>query len=234
MFTIDTIENLSQSEASALASESFDCKGHDCYIVDFEDRFGLSVLVFKNGRHLYHASDYQLHHSSISDREQLISYYKNKCNKTLFSNEELKSDVVDYDDYNAKSDYLRNTLSQAYDYMTVFVMNPSYEELAEIQRLIDTKYKYYSDVAFGRFSSPEYVDYAREVMAHLDDSYNTLKNNNDDVFRKMIRRELYNHECGYTNDYSEALDACGLEEDKLSATQAKILQEEFNKCCYGN
>lgn len=233
-FTITDIENLTQSETSALASEAFTCKGHDCYIVDCGDYFGISVLVFKNGCHLYHANDYQLHHPSIKDNDLLIAYFKDECHHKLFSDEELQGNVKDYDDYKLKSSYLRNILSQAFDHITIFAINPSQEELAEYQRLIDTTYKYYSDVAFARFSSCDYVDYAERTMQHLEDSYETLKNSDDSVFRQMIRKELYNYECGYTGDYSDALSACGLEESDLTSSQALILHEEFHRCMYGN
>ena len=64
-------------------------------------------------------------------------------------------------------------------------------------------------------------------MKHLKDSYDQLQAE-PEGFREMIRYELYNHECGYTGDYSEALSSLGIKEAKLTIEQQKILKEEFN------
>lgn len=44
---IDYIEGLSEYKAHRLANEFFSCKGYDCYIVNFSNKFGLSLLVYK-------------------------------------------------------------------------------------------------------------------------------------------------------------------------------------------
>lgn len=49
--------------------DKLDIKGHDIYIVDFGGAFGLSALVFKNGRHIHYAND-----ETINSVEALVKY----------------------------------------------------------------------------------------------------------------------------------------------------------------
>ena len=61
--TIEKIQKLTITEARKIALEIMEIKEHKCIFVDFNDnRFGYSVLVFKNGKHIYYANDYELHH----------------------------------------------------------------------------------------------------------------------------------------------------------------------------
>ena len=60
--TIREIESIDQATASAMAQGHEIIKDHDVYFVDFGGYFGYSALVFAEGRHIYHANDYALHH----------------------------------------------------------------------------------------------------------------------------------------------------------------------------
>ena len=60
--TITDIESLTYEQAKEIAIEMIMIKDHDCFFADLGENFGYSVLVFKNGRHIYFANDYELHH----------------------------------------------------------------------------------------------------------------------------------------------------------------------------
>ena len=55
---IERIESLTYTEAAGMALEKLNIKGHDCFICDLGGNFGYSILVFKNGKHIYYANDY--------------------------------------------------------------------------------------------------------------------------------------------------------------------------------
>lgn len=225
------VEALTEKAVKKIATEHFDCKGHDCYIANLGDIFGLSALVFKNGHHIFYANQYYLHyHHMYKEDEKLVQKYKKILNNILFSEDEILGKVGDYDDFSRKEHYIRNYLPQAYDHISMFCCGMTDEEERSRKYKISRWYKYYSSVAFGYFKDKDFVETENQYMAHLRDSYDQIKNDSD-VFRKMIKYELYNHECGYTGEYNEALSAVGLEYSDLTENQKAILKEEFKKCC---
>lgn len=222
---VTDIKNLSQADVFDLAFEKFSCKGHDCYIADFGQDIGTSVIVFKNNHQLFHANEYQFCHPNM-DKTALISFYKKNCKKVLFSNTELLADVKGYDDYILKSNYIRNILSQAYDHLFGDAFS-SNKKCDITHKLIESKFKYFSNVAFAFYSSPEYVDYASSIISHLDKCFDVNKYRAN-KFRKMIRQELYDSE----GDYHGALGNCGVDESNLTAEEARIIDEELSRCRY--
>ena len=89
---IDKIDSLTEKEAKELAIEIIEIKGHQCYLIDFDDRFGYSILIFKNGKHIYHADDYELHHGyTVKNygKEHLRKLYIEEMNNKLYTDEEL-------------------------------------------------------------------------------------------------------------------------------------------------
>ncbi|MBR6859841.1 MAG: hypothetical protein IKM73_00780, partial [Acidaminococcaceae bacterium] len=64
-FRIQEIESVTEEQARDSALETLSIKGHTIYLVDFGGTFGYSCLVFCNGRHIYYANDYQLHHGTV-------------------------------------------------------------------------------------------------------------------------------------------------------------------------
>lgn len=230
--TIEEIEYLKLKEVKAMAIEQFDCKDYDCFIVDFKDRFGLSLLVFKGKKHIYYANDYELHHKyeRESKKEDLISHYKKHIRTVLFTEDELMGPVTTYDDYQRKEHYVRSYLAQCYDNISVFAIGLTPEEEKKRNMRIKRWYTHYSSVGFAYFKDEEYIKLSEKIMKHLKDSYDQLQAE-PEGFREMIRYELYNHECGYTGDYSEALSSLGIKEAKLTIEQQKILKEEFRECC---
>ena len=95
-YNIDEIRELTIEEARQMALETMEIKDHKCIFVDFGDYFGYSVLVFKNGKHIHYADDFELHHSYIvkkSGKEALKQWYIKSLNNKLFTDAELLEDV---------------------------------------------------------------------------------------------------------------------------------------------
>ena len=88
--TISEIESLDENQVKAMAKEAIEIKGHTVYFVDLGD-FGYSALVFSDGRHIYHANDYALHHRGMKDDAQsLRDRYVKTMNEKLFTEEMLE------------------------------------------------------------------------------------------------------------------------------------------------
>ena len=60
---ITNIEKLTYEEAQKLAVETMRIKDHTCIFTELGESFGYSILVFKNGKQIYYANDYELHHA---------------------------------------------------------------------------------------------------------------------------------------------------------------------------
>ncbi len=72
------------------------------------------------------------------------------------------------------------------------------------------------------------VDTQTKILKHLEKSFKNLKKN-DETFRGMISSELANHEACITCDYTDALDSLGLNFNKLTESQQKIVKEELRR-----
>jgi len=216
-----TIKEMEEMKNEGTA-ELITIKDHSCYLVDLKDYFGYSVLVFKNDRHIYYANDYQLHHGTktIPDLKQ---WYVDTLNNKLFTEEELFEDVKNYYEYEQKGQYIRNYWIMQFDYISAFCIGTITKELEEAKRKM-----FYCPVCFCYVKDREIVEQAINFLNHIETSFAKIQNN-EEVFRKMISYELGNHEAGYTCDYTDALDALGLQFEELTEEQKKIVKEELNK-----
>ena len=94
--TITDIESLTYEQAKEIAIEMIMIKDHDCFFADLGENFGYSVLVFKNGRHIYFANDYELHHGYMvktEGKESLKEWYIETLSRKLFTDKELLEPV---------------------------------------------------------------------------------------------------------------------------------------------
>lgn len=124
--TIREIEKLTFARAKSIAIETVKIKEHDCFFVELGEHFGYSVLVFKNGRHIYHANNYELLHSLTVEKngkEGLWQYYIKSLNKKLFTDSELLEPIGSYEEYNRKDYFLRNLWIMRYDYISAFAIS---------------------------------------------------------------------------------------------------------------
>ena len=227
-FNIDMIRALTVEEARQMAIETMKIKDHECIFVDFGGYFGYSVLVFKNGKHIHYADDFELHHSHTikeSGKEALKQWYIDTLNKKLYTDVELLEDVKTYDEYEKKNYFLRNYYIMRYDYVSIFGIGEEAQKAFDEAR---KTYTIYNPVSFCYVKDESIVKTQSEILKHLEKAYDELKNNTE-TFREMVSRELANHEACITCDYEDALDALGMRFDDLTEEKQKIIKEELKK-----
>lgn len=225
---IKEIQKLTFNEALALANETTEIKGYQVLFVDCGDYFGFSALVFKNGKHIYYANDYELYHRYLtceSGKEALKEYYVKSLNENLFTDSELMGDVTDYNDFTRKDYFLRNYWIMQYNYKSAFgIGEKAKKEIEEAQKI----YPFYNPISFCYVSDKTIIDKQINIFNHLDKAYEQIKDN-DKIFTQMISYELANHEAGYTGSYEETLNTLGLNFDELTEAQKNIVIQELNK-----
>lgn len=229
---IDKIDSLTEKEAKELASEIMEIKGHQCYLIDFDDRFGYSILIFKNGKHIYHADDYELYHGyTVKNygKEHLRNLYIEEMNNKLYTDEELLEPIKTYEEYEHKGHFLRNYWIMRYDYATAFYIGEKQKK--EVEQNVK-KYPFYNPVSYCYVSDKAIVADSIKYEKFLEKEFKRLKDNLK-VFREMVSYELANHEAGYTGSYEDGLSALGLSFNQLSEEKQKIVLEELYKQIHG-
>ncbi|BFK11936.1 hypothetical protein F140042L4_20940 [Coprococcus phoceensis] len=227
-FNIDMIRELTLEETKELAIETIEIKEHECIFVDFDGYFGYSVLVFKNGKHIHYADDFELHHGYLvkeSGRESLKQWYIESLNRKLYTDAELLEEVKTYDEYQQKDYFLRNYYIMRYDYISIFGIGEEEKRAFEEER---KTYTIYNPVSFCYVKDESIVEKQRKFLSHLKKSFKQLKEN-EETFREMISRELANHESCITCDYTDALQSLGLRFEDLTQVQQSIIKKELNR-----
>ena len=227
-WTISDIRDITYGQAQLIALETMEIKTHDIFFVDFGGGFGYSVLVFRNGKHIYYANDYELHHQYKSEREgkeALRKYYIDTISNKLFTDEELLQCVASYDEYKRKDHFLRNYWSMQFDSLSIFgIGDKAQKEFDEAK----PNFPFYNPVSFCYVANEEIVKKSKMFLAHLEKEYTELKTN-DGAFRDMIRYELVNHEACITCDYTDALDTLGMVFEELTEERQDIVISELNR-----
>ena len=201
--TIKDIEALTQQQAAAMAESVQDIKGHQVYFVDFGGYFGFSALVYADGQPIIYANDYELHHSGKS-RDELRELYRRKLSGKLFTVEELQT-VNSYDEYTAKSHYIRNYYAMRRPYISAFFIG-SDAERAEREK--KTEKMIFSPV-FMAYYAPENADFVKrgaELLRGLDEAEQRNKNSAE-YWKSAFLSEMYNHEYGISGQAD--FDVCG-------------------------
>lgn len=227
-FNIDTIQALIIEEARELAQETMEIKEHECIFIDFEGYFGYSVLVFKNGKHIYYADDFELHHSYIvkeSGKAALKQWYIDALNRKLFTDAELMEEVTSYDEYEKKNYFLRNYYIMRYDYVSIFGIGAEAKKAFEEAR---KTYTVYNPISFCYVADENIVNIQSEILKHLEKAFEELKQN-EATFKEMVSRELANHEACVTGEYTSALNALGFRFEELTEAQQKIVIKELHR-----
>ena len=180
--TIKEIENLTEKEVLEHAEEFRKFKDYNVYFVDVSEIFGFSMLVFKNGRNIRHAHDYQLHHSRKS-KEELRSLYLEEMQKTLFENADFE-EVKDFYDYENKSKYLINIKPLEFDSVSVF---------NDRIKTMDTEKMFFSRICYCYFMEEEPVKEILELKKKL------IVNLNRDFeyYKQAFSYQIANHEYCY-------------------------------------
>jgi hypothetical protein len=228
---LEKIRNLTFSEAKEMALENISIKDHDCLFVnlghDFFD-FGYSVIVYKNGKQIYYANDYEIYHRFLINKqgiEALREYYIQEMNNKLFTDAELLEEIKTYDEYKRKNYFLLNLWIGRFEYVSACYIGDEGKKKLIKEKI---KFPYFNPVSLCYVSDKNIIDQSVKYLRHLEKSYKQLQNNTD-FFRSMIRTELVNHEACITCSSSEALSALGLNYNDLSQRQKEIVQEELSK-----
>lgn len=226
--TIREIEKITFAEAQNMAIETTEIKEHECFFVELGEYFGYSVLIFKNGRHIYHANDYELHHSLTVEKkgkEGLKRYYIKSLSKKLFTNAELLEPIGSYEEYNRKDYFLRNYWIMRYDYISAFAITDEKQNAIEEGK---KTHPYFNPMSFCYVANKKIIDEESKFFDHLKKEYEKLSDDLD-TFREMVSTELANHEACVTCDYTDALSAMGLTFSELSIEKQRIVKEELKK-----
>ena len=226
---IERIESLTFIEAAGMALEKLNIKGHDCFICDLGGNFGYSILVFKNGKHIYYANDYELHHDLVEKlgREALRDLYIKGLENKLFTDEELLKPCKSYDEYKRKSYFTQNYWIMRYDHISIFFVGTDAER-AERIREQEKNFPYYNPYCFCYVKDESIVSAAGNYFEILKKSYQELQEDLEE-FRKMVSYELANHEACITCDYRDALGVLGLMFEELTEEKQKIVKEELRE-----
>lgn len=226
--TIYEIEKMTFDEAKKIASGVMKIKDHDCIFADLGDAFGFSVLVFRNGKHIYYANDYALHHPAERTEggtSALKKYYINELERKLFTDSELMDSIATYDEYTRKDYFLRNYWIMQHERLSIFGIGEA------AQKAFDEKkpyFPFYNPVSFCYVSDNSIIKKQKKYAENIKKQYEKLKDSTE-TFREMIRRELYNHEACVTCSYTDALSALGLTFEKLTEEKQKIVKEELSR-----
>lgn len=227
---IKEIESLTLEEVKNNALEHMEIKEHDCFFVDFDGYFGYSILVFKDGKHIYHVNDYELHHRHLvkeNGRDALRAYYIKEMNGKLYTDAEMMEEPSSYDEYEKKNHFLRNYHIMRYEHETIFFIGTDAERKNR-QKRIEKNYPYYNPVSFCYVSDPEIIDIQKKYLRVLKNAYKQFQNDSE-IFREMVRKELANHEACITCDYTDALDALGMKYAELTEEKQQIVKEELKR-----
>lgn len=209
-YNIYEIEKMTEETVKAIALETMNIKGHQVYFVDLGQAFGYSALVFLNGGHLYHANDYELHHSSMN-REELRAWYVEGMNNKLFTEAEICGPVTNYDEAERKRSYIQNYYGMQRPYISIFQIFTGEEgkkQEAEYKR--KTAKMIFSPVFFAYYDPADkfLVDNGARLMKALEESKKALSDNFD-YWKGAFKSEMFNHEYGYAQDDFEVLSVFG-------------------------
>lgn len=199
--TITEIENISETEAAAVAIDRETVKGYNVYYIDLGGAFGFSYVVFADGQQIKYANDYELHHPGKT-REELREYYGRAIRAKLFTAEEIKSPLKTYSEYQAKIRYLRDLYGLRREYVSIFCINPTEAQQKEFER--ETKEKIYNPVCFAYMSDADFVKHHVELLMALEKQFADTVNNYEYQKNAFIY-ELGNHEY-HINDYQGDYD----------------------------
>ena len=183
---IHEIESMTEKEINARALEWIEVKGHKVYFADLGGRFGYSALVCADGRHIYYADDYELHHSGKT-REELRKWYERAMNGKLFTEDELRETSEDFDELTRKRYYLHNYYSQRRDGISIFhIGERDPEEEEEIAR------RRFSRVGFAYYDDDEFVNRMDELEKAMEAANDPLRDY--EHAKNAFKYEMLNHE----------------------------------------
>lgn len=193
-WNIDEIQSMTEDAAREMALEVLTIKGHTVYMVDFEGYFKYSCLVFFEGRHIYYANDYELHHPSRA-RDEIRTFFVESLNNKLFTEEEIFEPLKSYDEYQSKQYFLHNYYGMRKDHLSIFGNFSDKEYARKYEK--KTESMIYNPVAFAYYAPEEeaFVKRHCELLKALVAQREDLVNNYE-YQKSAFLHEMYNHEYG--------------------------------------
>lgn len=188
-FTIHDIEALTEDEARSISTEETQIKEHQVYFVTFDNAFGYSALVFKNGNQIYYANEYQLHYNG-APVEELKDKYIDKLNNKLFTDAEITDEPINsYDEYKRKFYFVQNYYTQRTRYISIFGTDNDKEKEEK------TKNMHFDRIGLCYVSDTDFVERHYEMYLKLTE-HRTKAEKRYDFVKSSFLYEMYNHEYG--------------------------------------
>lgn len=189
-WTIREIEAVTEEQARKMSSDMMVIKEHNIYFVYFDGYFKYSYLVFKDNHHIYHANDYELHHSNKT-QDELKAMYIEKVNNILFTEKEIDEPIKDYDEYTRKKYFLHNYYAMRTDYVSAFEIF----ETKEDKKAFDKKVKdlTYNPVGFCYMADKDFITHHITLCKKLQNAKAKMQDNYD-YLKEAFLKEMYNHE----------------------------------------
>lgn len=221
----EQIENLTEEEVKEHSEEQTIIKGYNCYFIDLPPYYNYSVLVYKNGHYI--TEDFELHHSNKNgNKEGLKKLYIKNLNQKLFTPEEIDAPIMTRQEEESKHDFVINYYKNHFDNLSLWYIGEKQEK--ELSKKINEEgYKYGVRILATAFKTEE--DRSNVVNVYktfLKRQKEYKKKDGLNYFREHIRKELFNHEYGYTMDTTDALNALGLEYATLTKREKAVLKAE--------
>ncbi|MBR6859708.1 MAG: hypothetical protein IKM73_00105 [Acidaminococcaceae bacterium] len=224
-FRIQEIESVTEEQARDSALETLSIKGHTIYLVDFGGTFGYSCLVFCNGRHIYYANDYQLHHGTVESLEELRQLYINKLNNILFTEDEIDQPLKDYDEYTRKDYFLRNYYNMREEYVSMFGSFNDPEFTKQYEKKTANMIRDVYSFCYYPADKADFIRHHYELVSKLQKRRREMQENFE-YQKGAFLYEMYNHEYGinWEADY-DVLSCFG----KLEYAEDESLDNYFDQ-----
>lgn len=233
-WNIRDIESVTEEWCKDIGFDVREIKGHNVYLVDFGGYFKRSLLVFRNGKHIYYANDYELHHPTMAEctDEEIYDYMLKNMEWKLFADDEY-GEITDYDDYDRKAYYLHNYYVMQTERESIFAINPTDEEKRAFKE--KTKGWTYDPAGFCYIPDAEFVARHIKLMNQLNKA-KERKADDFEYYKDAFKSEMYNHEysINWEADY-DTLSAFGnieWHEDDLNAYFKELGFTETQKKAY--
>ena len=232
-WNIHDIENLTEDTARDMALETLTIKGHAVYLVDFEGPFGYSALVFCDGRHIYHANDYALHHRDKS-RSELREIFLHKLAAELFTDSEFFEPLKTYDEYRRKQNFLMNCYGQRREHVSIFGnFNDKEYEAWYIQKTADMIFDW-AALAHYEPEDAEFVKHHIELREALTAQREKTVDNYE-YQKSAFLYEMYNHEYGINWQADWDVCSCFCDGDLIyHRGGGSELQDYFTQCKFND
>lgn len=226
--TVDDIDKVTEEQAVFFSEEKTQIKGFNVYFIAFDDSFGYSYLVYKN-KHLI-TKDFELHHRSMSkDKEKLRSYYLERLNDMLFTDEEIAEPIRSYNEFTRKQYFLNNLYGKQEDYISIFFCGSDEERE---NRRKKTEKMIFNPVAYGYYepNKEDFVNHHKNLMETLKTERNKL-NSNFEYQKQAFLYEMYNHEYGYSSQGDfDVLSVFGF----IKYNRQETIEDYFNQLSFND